>query len=1299
MGEDDDKNSDRQKALAKGKGSLAINAAAYANVTVYQYVTYEGGRVTTRETTDPSRCPYPGLETFRTSEAAFFAGREEDIAALEAKLKDHDVCGVIAASGAGKSSLVHAGLIPALAERETEAWDIFVFKPGQEPLYGLARSMSGVLADASNRKGQFDEIEETVADLRETPGRLRRYVEEIISRRADAAVGKRQHVLIFIDQWEELYTRENDEDRDILLRELLDVAERGLAKVLLTMRIDFMEDLVNISTEFFRGLKPAIQYIEPMGETGLRSAIENPARQVGLKVPEALTSRLIADLRHGKDHGSLPYLQFVLRQLWEQRDRKKNSLTTEAYNSMEGLKGAIGAHADAEFQKLTKEEQNLAERILPRLANVPDTGAPTSRRLPFADFDEPARDLLRKLAEPERRLIVLSSATEEVSDAEIVAEVAHEALLDDWKSLAGWINDRKDFFRLRNKLEADAKTWIENKRSHDFLIPAGKPLLDAQDLQSKAQNGDMSEDLKEFIGKSVKKKKDNDEAQLQADAAQLNRLKTRNRGLMALSAVLIAATIGAGYFWTDANSQRNTAETLAESEKLARTSAEQGEALLLSEDVYRMLSEGDVNGALLAGLVGHEAFESDQLPSKLYHSISAAVQRAESETIVPTPSNSVIYFRGGVVILVDKTKRVISEIAGNGDMRELVSFQGSILDLEIEKEVGAPNKLRYIAIHSNTVSAFEFDFGNRQKPTELTSIDLQNDEKIEKAFIMSGAVFSFVLETPGQGVDTVLERRHILFNAETNKRYTDSFVKAWFFRQGEEQTIFSVSDDDAEHVAAELGATNWIPDLLSDKIDSWLGFAADYELPVEVLKQLCGEISKSRSTGPSSYPIRLGVAWPDRLTEYEGYPESLIGVECLAFGDYLATGLIEGNNSSDYDITIFDLSTVETVNGRVSARKIVAYPVRRLWQKYALGSINGFPVFAHQIGPNVLQLDSPHFDTEVIRVMGNVSTFGFTENEELVIHGNDRIGIRIINLRTRLNLPVLMSEDASYPLEFALPAYLLRSEVIELATNEAASNLSSQLAKSTCVTEGDPSILGGFRVSVSSNTNASGEVLLELESRSERYSVVLLPAAKYSPDSKTCISFSDELSFIAVSSFGNEPDPNSTHIYRRKGLSFIEHSNISLPADNIRFVGKGPDFLFWDIFSVFVSRYDQSVDDFETSQVFVSNYRAGLRDVAIIDAYSVLFVHECEFRLHCFVTAGELGSESRTRVANVSGILTEHASIVPDGNEKIQIANEVFQLTRKELLIKRAKSLLHKDCAYDFEMSPRDSVCWTAGRG
>ncbi len=692
LGQGGDTHQNEQKAIAKGKNSLAITAAAYSNVTVYQYVTYDGGRATTRETTDPSVCPYPGLETFHTSEAEYFAGREEDVALLEAKLEDHDICGVIAASGAGKSSLVHAGLIPLLAKRENEAWDVFAFKPGQEPLYGLARSMSGVLAQEDNLDAQLNEIRRNVENLRETSGRLSEYVEEIVRRRSGTTSGKHHHVLIFIDQWEELYTRENEEERDVLVRELMEVAKRGLAKVLLTMRIDFMEEMLLLSTDFFRDLKPGIHFVEPMDETGLRSAIEVPAEEVGLGVPEALTSRLITDLGKGRDHGSLPYLQFVLRQLWEKRDQANNCLTTEAYDGMKGLQGAIGAHADAVFRKLTKGEQSLAQRVLPRLANVSVAGAITSRRLPFADFDEPARQLLRKLAEPERRLVVLSSATEDVIEAEIVAEVAHEALLDDWKTLSGWITDRKDFFRLRNKLEADAKTWIENDRRNDFLIPAGKPLLDAQDLSEKALEGDISNDLNDFI---------------EASDRRARSRKWLTRGLLT---AVVSGIAGIAIYLANVN--QDLANTNIEVERRS--------ALLAAENSYNLVELGETDRALLSLLEGAKAFKGAEFPEVMTVAFHNAIQRASREKIYQIPIDTDVFPDERGILYHNRDDLFVYHFNGSGPPVPLVQLEQLDPVLTFYRE-------GFLAFTSNgDVKYYSLDDGS-----EIAEADQQTSELLE----------------------------------------------------------------------------------------------------------------------------------------------------------------------------------------------------------------------------------------------------------------------------------------------------------------------------------------------------------------------------------------------------------------------------------------------------------------------------------------------------------------------------------------------------------------------------------------
>jgi hypothetical protein len=711
--------SNRQQAVARGAGSLAIAAAAYANVTVYQYILRPEENPTL--TNSFSECPYPGLETFRTADARFFAGRDDKIAELAGAIDRHTMIGSIAASGAGKSSLIHAGLIPRLAAREGEQWDVFAFRPGRDPLYGLARSISGILGDGADLDSQLNEIRRNVESLRAFPGRLVEYVQEIKFRRAHVSAGIRHNVLFFVDQWEEVYTQiALEEDRKTLVRELLDVTGRGLAKLVITMRADFMPELLSDDTQFFQHLEPGIRFLGPMSETERRAAIELPAKAVGLSIPDALVTRLVTET--GDSDGSLAYLQFVLRKLWEERDNSTNSLTASVYDGMNGLKGAIGAHASSVFSQLSAEEQALAERVIPRLVNVSESGSTTSRRLPFSDFDGPARVLLRKLAGQERRLIVLSAATETTTESETLAEVAHEALLREWKELRDWINDRGSFYRLRNKIEADASTWLEHDRNPDFLIAAGKQLSDAQDFLGRSLPGEASEVLEEFIASSVKKRTAEKQAILDeqnerraSELRQIRRLTLRNRGLMGLTAVFVLAIIGIGYFWRESSSARNEATQRA--------------AVLSIDTAERALSEGRTDTALSMLLEAAATLGINSQPERLMIALEKAVERASSERRFLVPASSIPFVVGNRLYLhVPETGEVLVVDSSGGPKAEFnlpgrtLVAQGTLTALGLIIAVKVEKKVEFWSLPEAT---------NRPKFLARQSVDFQGEVSVE----------------------------------------------------------------------------------------------------------------------------------------------------------------------------------------------------------------------------------------------------------------------------------------------------------------------------------------------------------------------------------------------------------------------------------------------------------------------------------------------------------------------------------------------------------------------------------------
>ena len=455
-------------------------------------------------------CPYRGLETFRATDAQYFAGRDTEIDQLEAALQSHDILGLIAASGAGKSSLVYAGLIPRLEQSDDNTlWDVFAFKPGREPLKSLSRALAGALGPYGDIDAEVEQINRRVRNFRSGDVPLRDLFERVRDARRAAHPDYAHRFLIFVDQWEELYTQvDNSEDRGILLRELEDAISEDGTQLLLTMRADFMGDILSHDRDFFESLKPGIQYLTPMSEDAMHEAIEVPANAVGLRLQDGLASQMVEDAKG--ESGYLAYLQFTLKQLWTKRDRASNTLTLNVYQAMGGLRGAIGKHADVVYRhQLTDAERSLARAVLPRLVYVSDHGSDISIRQPLSDFSNTAQALLRKLAGRDSRLVVLRGESE-IANAQpddIIVEVAHEALLRDWEALKGWITEREGFHVLRGRLDADAARWRLEQKNPDYLIPHGKPLLDAQALAQIARDNEISKDLCAYINASVQEEK------------------------------------------------------------------------------------------------------------------------------------------------------------------------------------------------------------------------------------------------------------------------------------------------------------------------------------------------------------------------------------------------------------------------------------------------------------------------------------------------------------------------------------------------------------------------------------------------------------------------------------------------------------------------------------------------------------------------------------------------------------------------------------------------------------------------
>ena len=381
--------------------------------------------------------PYKGLAAFQQDDAALFFGRSELVDQLVARLLRSPVLVVGGPSGSGKSSVVRAGLLPALAGGAlagSERWTARILTPGRDPQTALA-------------------------DLG-----------------PDAT-------FVVVDQLEELFTLCPDEGRRAGFVAWLErLVGRG-GRVVLALRADFYGECAA-----YPWLAEAITennvLVGPMTELQLREVIVAPARAVGLHVEGALVDRILADA--GTDAGALPLIAHALVETWLRRD--ENRLTLEGYEAAGGVGGAIGRTAEEVWQKLDADGQRRGRRLLLRLVQ-PGDGTPDTRRL--LTWDEVGVD------EDDRRVLSSFAASRLLTLDDRGAELAHEALIRSWERLASWLDEDRDELRAAVRIEAAAREWSEHGRDPDRLLRGG-PLAAALDWRA-GNDGALPEPAASFL--------------------------------------------------------------------------------------------------------------------------------------------------------------------------------------------------------------------------------------------------------------------------------------------------------------------------------------------------------------------------------------------------------------------------------------------------------------------------------------------------------------------------------------------------------------------------------------------------------------------------------------------------------------------------------------------------------------------------------------------------------------------------------------------------------------------------------
>jgi WD40 repeat protein/DNA-binding SARP family transcriptional activator len=439
-----------------------------------------------REPKSVGECPYRGLAAFREQDADFYHGRERFVQQLTDALKRRSLVGVIlGSSGAGKSSVVHAGLIPRM--RDEGKWSFIEFRPGGQPFQALANAVSIALEPGMSKADQLIEAHKLAEAFRTGDLSLSNVADRVLENDP-----KKRRLLLLVDQFEELYTLcPQPELRRRFIDMLIGAAQPAIPVVLLmTLRADFMGQALS-----HRPLADALQHgtfiLGPMNREELQAAIQNPAEKQGAAFEPGLVNRILDDV--GQEPGNLPLLEFALTLMWDQLDQ--GWLTHAAYEEIGRVEGALAHYAEKVYTGLDENEQEKARKIFIQLVQ-PGQGTEDTRRiatrLELGDDNWP---LIQELAD--RRLVVTGRDEEEQETVELV----HEAMISGWGRFRGWIDADRNFRVWQEGLRAAIRGWQASDRDDGALL-RGAPLAQAGEWLEE-RHTDLGEMENNFIQASL----------------------------------------------------------------------------------------------------------------------------------------------------------------------------------------------------------------------------------------------------------------------------------------------------------------------------------------------------------------------------------------------------------------------------------------------------------------------------------------------------------------------------------------------------------------------------------------------------------------------------------------------------------------------------------------------------------------------------------------------------------------------------------------------------------------------------
>ena len=509
----------------------------------YQIVISPGPAEDDQEPPAPGDPPYKGLQYFDEHDADHFFGRERLTAKIVSRLHQTRFLTIIGASGSGKSSLIRAGVIPALRRGQRLAdgslpptdsgqWDIRTLTPTAHPLEALAATLA-------RHEESVTAMTALQQDLAAEPRALALAAQRLLARN-----GKR-HLLLFIDQFEELFTLcRQPAERETFINNLLAAVAPEAQQpvtVLVALRADFYAQCSQHA-----GLREWVsqqqEYIGAMSRDELLSAILQPAALGNWKIQEGLVELMLDEA--GGEPGALPLLSHALLETWSRRRGRK--LTLSGYQESGGIQGAIAKTAETVFQqRLAPAQRPIARMIFLRLTELgaSENSPDTRRRVPFSELitratDAPTLEAVLNILADAR---LITTGTLPPGDAKVV-EVAHEAIIREWPTLRHWLNENREGLLRQRQLTEDANDWEKLGRDAGALyrgarlrqmlewadrFPEPSSVLEAEFLQASRENVEREA----------------------AEAKRLAQATHRQRVLAAIAAISILVIVVVGVVW------------------------------------------------------------------------------------------------------------------------------------------------------------------------------------------------------------------------------------------------------------------------------------------------------------------------------------------------------------------------------------------------------------------------------------------------------------------------------------------------------------------------------------------------------------------------------------------------------------------------------------------------------------------------------------------------------------------------------------------------------------------------------